>query len=240
MFKELIKTIKKNIGIVECNVEQHNTELRRTNNNQKNIPIATPINDNYGNNIPFANSYIVNDLTTYNYQSSRQTNGQIQPLAPSLDYSTGQTNERKQPSAPPLNYSTRQTNEQILPSAPPLDYLTRQTNEQAQTNNYSNQTNKNIQQLQNTSETDNSSHICYDFGREHFVDILNSMLKNAIFSSRKKDAIYAINRNELSIKDLKDALKYLDECNIGTPKNKTRPFIRKMLIDKINNMEKDL
>jgi len=243
MFKTLIKTIKKNIGI-----EGHNT----TTNEQ--------------NNIPLANSYVVNDYPTLHNKSSSNIL------------------ENKQPSAPPLNDSsyvntTFQTCINIQPSAPPLDHsnLTNQKSIQNQSTktlfdelsnlepayvknilwmykekhpNDSDSLNKMCEVVQKINNRDmslepmslttNISYICDKCDFIDRVEMMTFVFHHAIKLSRKKDAIEVINKNILSIKDLKDVIEYLDDYNYGTPTNKTRPFIKKLLIEKINVMEKDL
>ena len=61
-------------------------------------------------------------------------------------------------------------------------------------------------------------------------------LKDAIFSSRKALARDMINSDKLTMDELYKCLDEIDKYMLLTPKNKTRPIIRKMIVDKLNEM----
>jgi len=61
-------------------------------------------------------------------------------------------------------------------------------------------------------------------------------LKEAIVTSRKALARDMINSDKLTIDDLYKCLDEIDKYMVRYPKNKTRPIIRKMIVDKLNEM----
>ena len=58
-------------------------------------------------------------------------------------------------------------------------------------------------------------------------------LKDAIMASRKKQAFDII--DAVSTPELQEALIYLSDINRTTPKNKTRPIIRRVIINALND-----
>lgn len=138
------------------------------------------------------------------------------PLMIPVVYSKPLNNSRFVPSAPPFEVQFTPTappfEEQFSPSAPPFE-----------------------EQFIPSESPPFDIH----FTQLEFLDDKSAYyrgLKEAIFTSRKALALDMIHSDKLTMNELYKFLDEIDKYMERFPKNKKRPIIRKMIVDKLNEM----